>query len=143
MNDLMVRYATRGFQILGFPCNQFGYQENMGNGDILNILKYVRPGGGFQPNFPLFAKMDVNGDTADPIFQWLRQVLPYPTNDAYGPFIMSQADMLWKPASRTDVTWNFEKFLIGRDGKPVKRVSEALSTFDVIPDIEKLLNSTY
>jgi len=143
MSELTKRYAGRGFQVLGFPCNQFGYQENFGNADIMNVLRYVRPGNGYVPNFPLFAKMDVNGDTADVIWQWLRQMLPYPSDDPTGAFIQAQVDVFWKPVTRTDVGWNFEKFLVARDGRPYKRFSEPVSTFDTVPDIEKLLNTTY
>jgi len=139
MNDLTSRYATRGLQVLGFPCNQFGYQENFGNADIMNVLKYIKPGNNFVPSFPLFAKMDVNGDTADIIFQWLRQQLPYPSDDPTGPFIQAQVDVFWKPVSRTDIGWNFEKFLIGRDGRPYKRYGEPIQSIALIPDIEKLL----
>jgi len=142
MNELTTRYQSRGFQVLGFPCNQFGYQENYGNSEILLGLKYVRPGGGFTPNFPLFAKMDVNGDTADPIWQWIRSELPYPSDDPAGAFIQSQTDVFWKPVSRTDLGWNFEKFLFSRDGRPYRRWSEPFSTLMLVPEIEKLLNQT-
>jgi glutathione peroxidase len=143
MNQLTAKYASQGLQILGFPCNQFGLQENMGNGDILNILKYVRPGSGYVPNFPLFQKVSVNGATADPIFQWLKKALPLPSDDPYGNTIPVQAMMFWAPASRTDIDWNFSKFLVGRDGKPLKRWSEGVATADpgLVADIEKALNN--
>jgi len=115
----------------------------MGNGDILNILKYVRPGNGFVPAFPMFQKVDVNGLQADPLFVWLRSKLPLPFDDPYGVFIMAQMLMLWAPATRTDVDWNFEKFLIGRNGLPIKRWSNAIATADpgLIADIERALDN--
>ena len=75
MNALMVRYSQGkcGFQVLGFPCNQFGKQEPGANADeILNGLKYVRPGNGFVPNFPMFKKRDVNGKTEDQIYAFFK-----------------------------------------------------------------------
>ena len=75
MNALMVRYSQGkcGFQVLGFPCNQFGKQEPGANAEeILNGLKYVRPGNGFVPNFPMFKKRDVNGKTEDQIYAFFK-----------------------------------------------------------------------
>jgi len=115
----------------------------MGNGDILNLLRYVRPGNGFVPAFPLFQKVDVNGMLADPLFSWLRAKLPLPFDAPYGVFIMKQVLMLWEPASRTDLDWNFEKFLIGRNGLPIKRWSSAIATADaaLVADIERALDN--
>jgi len=115
----------------------------MGNGEILNILKYVRPGNGFIPAFPLFQKVDVNGVMADPVFKWLRDKLPLPYDNPYGAFLDRQLLMLWEPATRTDIDWNFSKFLIGRNGLPIKRWSEAIATADpsLIADIERALDN--
>jgi len=130
--------------ILGFPCNQFAFQENMGNGDILNLLKFVRPGSGFAPTFPMFQKIDVNGGNTDPLFKWLRAALPLNSDvPPYGAFIAKQQLMLWEPASRTDLDWNFCKFLIGRNGLPIKRWSPATATTDgnLVADIERALDN--
>jgi len=141
MNELIARYGSKGLIILGFPCYQFMNQENMGNGDILNILKNVRPGNGYIPAFPLFQKLDVNGALADPLFKWLRDKLPLPFDNPYGNTIPAQMLMLWEPASRTDIDWNFSKFLIGRNGVPIKRWSEEVPTSDtrITADIERAL----
>jgi len=143
MNQLIGKFGSKGFVILGFPCNQFAFQENMGNGEILNILKFVRPGNGYIPAFPLFQKVDVNGAGADPLFKWLRDKLPLSVDNPYGPFLMLQKLMLWEPASRTDIDWNFAKFLIGRNGFPIKRWSEDVETSDtrITDDIERALNN--
>ena len=61
MNKLQSTYGSKGLTVLGFPCNQFGHQENCNNKEILNCLKYVRPGDGFEPNFDLSEKLEVNG----------------------------------------------------------------------------------
>jgi len=116
----------------------------MGNGDILNLLKFVRPGNGFAPAFPMFQKIDVNGGNADPLFKWLRAALPLNSDvPPYGAFIAKQQLMLWEPASRTDLDWNFSKFLIGRNGLPIKRWSPATGTTDgtLVTDIERALDN--
>ena len=59
-------------QVLGFPCNQFGYQEPAENFELMNCIKYVRPGYGYEPNFPLFGKIEVNGQYESPIFTFLK-----------------------------------------------------------------------
>jgi len=142
MNELISKYGSRGLQVLGFPCNQFGMQENMGNGDILNLLKFVRPGNGYIPAFPLFQKMDVNGLGADPLFKWIRDKLPLPFDNPYGVIVEAQKLCLWEPVTRNDIQWSFSKFLFGRNGLPIKRWTDDVATTDaeVIGDIEKALN---
>ena len=84
-------------KVLGFPCNQFGAQEPGSNEEILNFATTK-----YQANFPLFAKIEVNGDNAAELYQWLCQALP----DEEG---------------KQPIAWNFAKFLIDKTGKPVKR----------------------
>ncbi|TKC37605.1 hypothetical protein EI555_015131, partial [Monodon monoceros] len=153
MNDLQRRLGPRGLVVLGFPCNQFGHQvrlaersgggraiaENAKNEEILNCLKYVRPGGGFEPNFMLFEKCEVNGEKAHPLFTFLREALPTPSDDATA--LMTDPKFItWSPVCRNDVAWNFEKFLVGPDGVPVRRYSRRFLTIDIEPDIEALLS---
>ncbi|KAB0379061.1 hypothetical protein FD755_010639 [Muntiacus reevesi] len=139
MNDLQRRLGPRGLVVLGFPCNQFGHQENAKNEEILNCLKYVRPGGGFEPNFMLFEKCEVNGEKAHPLFAFLREALPTPSDDATA--LMTDPKFItWSPVCRNDVSWNFEKFLVGPDGVPVRRYSRRFLTMDIEPDIETLLS---
>ncbi|KAM7230190.1 hypothetical protein CapIbe_018907 [Capra ibex] len=133
------RLGPRGLVVLGFPCNQFGHQENAKNEEILNCLKYVRPGGGFEPNFMLFEKCEVNGEKAHPLFAFLRETLPTPSDDATA--LMTDPKFItWSPVCRNDVSWNFEKFLVGPDGVPVRRYSRRFLTIDIEPDIETLLS---
>jgi len=143
MNGLVQKYGAQGLVVLGFACNQFAFQENMANSDILNILRYVRPGKGFAPLFNLFQKTDVNGATADILFQWLKKALPLPSDDPYGVVTPMQEFLLWAPASRTDIDWNFSKFLVGRNGVPLKRWSSATESDNpsFIADLEAALKN--
>uniref|UniRef100_A0AAY5KZ22 Glutathione peroxidase 1 n=1 Tax=Esox lucius TaxID=8010 RepID=A0AAY5KZ22_ESOLU len=118
MNELHERYADKGLVILGVPCNQFGHQVRPGNEEILMSLKYVRPGNGFEPKFQLLEKVDVNGKDAHPLFVYLKE----------------------NPVCRNDISWNFEKFLIGPDGEPFKRYSRSFLTSNIEGDIKKLLD---
>ena len=139
MNELQRRLGPRGLVVLGFPCNQFGHQENAKNEEILNSLKYVRPGGGFEPNFRLFEKCEVNGAQAHPLFAFLKEALPAPSDDPTA--LMTDPKLIiWSPVCRHDISWNFEKFLVGRDGVPVRRYSRRFPTIDIEPDIEALLS---
>uniref|UniRef100_A0A3P9H448 Glutathione peroxidase n=2 Tax=Oryzias latipes TaxID=8090 RepID=A0A3P9H448_ORYLA len=141
MNELHERYASKGLVILGVPCNQFGHQENCKNEEILLSLKHVRPGNGFEPKFQLLEKVDVNGKDAHPLFAFLREQLPTPSDDP-APLMTDPKFIIWSPVCRNDVAWNFEKFLVGPDGTPFKRYSRRFLTSDVEGDIKKLLSQT-
>lgn len=116
-------------------------QENCKNDEILLSLKYVRPGNGFEPKIQLLEKMVVNGENAHPLFVFLKEKLPYPSDDAVS--LMGDPKLiLWSPVSRNDISWNFEKFLIGPDGEPFKRYSRRFLTSDIEADIKELLKMT-
>ncbi|KAK2862171.1 hypothetical protein Q5P01_001704 [Channa striata] len=139
MNELHQRYASKGLVILGVPCNQFGHQENCTNEEILQSLRHVRPGNGFEPKFQLLEKVDVNGKDAHPLFAFLREMLPFPSDEP-AALMTDPKFIIWSPVCRNDVSWNFEKFLIGPDGVPFKRYSRRFLTSDIEGDIKKLLN---
>uniref|UniRef100_A0A8C4LWV0 glutathione peroxidase n=1 Tax=Equus asinus asinus TaxID=83772 RepID=A0A8C4LWV0_EQUAS len=120
--------------LLGFPCNQFGKQEPGKNSEILSGLKYVRPGGGFVPNFQLFEKGDVNGEKEQKVFTFLKNSCP-PTSDLLG----SPKQLFWEPMKVHDIRWNFEKFLVGPDGVPVMRWFHRASVSTVKSDILEYL----
>jgi len=94
----------------------------------------MRPGGGFEPNYRLAGKTECNGATQEPLFGFLKSTCP-PTQLAIG----ATSEFYFTPIRTYDITWNFEKFLIGADGKPVKRYNPATSPFNVVPDIEEQL----
>ena len=109
------RYGERGFEVLGFPCNQFGGQEP---GDAAEIASFCSLT--YDVTFPLFAKIEVNGDGADPLFRELKRQAP---------------GLLGSKA----IKWNFTKFLVDRSGKVVDRYAPTTKPEDIEPDIEKLL----
>ncbi|KAL7985941.1 hypothetical protein Chor_011107 [Crotalus horridus] len=139
--ELQRRFGSQGLTVLAFPSNQFGHQENATNDEILNSLKYVRPGNGYEPNFPVFEKCEVNGENAHPLFKLLKESLPTPHDDPVS-LMTDPKFIIWSPVCRSDIAWNFEKFLIGRDGVPFKRYSRKFETIKIKDDIEKLLQQT-
>ncbi|MEG8056707.1 glutathione peroxidase [Sphingomonas faeni] len=108
-------YADRGFEVLAFPCNQFGGQEPGNAAEIANFCTLT-----YDVTFPVFAKVDVNGAGADPLFERLK-------SDAPG-VLGSKA-----------IKWNFTKFLVGRDGAVVDRYAPTTKPEDIRKDIDKLL----
>jgi glutathione peroxidase len=103
------------FEILGFPCNQFGNQDPGSNDDIQSFCKV-----NYGVSFPVLGKIDVNGDKADPTFEWLK-------NEKPGFMGLRR------------VKWNFEKFLVGRDGKVKGRWASIKKPEDLKADIEREL----
>lgn len=132
---MATKYGDR-LAILGFPCGQFENQEPGSNSEILNSLFYVRPGNGFKPAFTLFQKGHVNGDP-QPVYQYLRgscSVMPQQN-------LMDDVSLIsWTPVTGSDISWNFEKFLIDRSGKPFRRYNYMVFPDAMIPDIEYLLS---
>ncbi|KAI4903854.1 hypothetical protein NFI96_034015 [Prochilodus magdalenae] len=139
LNALHDELNHLGFTILGFPCNQFGQQEPGANNEILPALKYVRPGNGFVPNFQLFEKGDVNGESEQSLFTFLKNACP-PVGDSFGN---PTNRLFWEPLKVSDIKWNFEKFLIGRDGKPLKRWFPRVNVSEVRSDIIRLIRQQY
>lgn len=102
------------------------------------MLKYVRPGGGYVPNFQLFQKGDVNGENEQALYTYLKSSCP-PVGDSFG-----DPDYLyWKPLKISDIKWNFEKFLIGPDGKPVQRWHPRVAVSKVKQDINQYFRTLY
>lgn len=114
------------------------FQENSTNEEILSLLKHVRPGGGFKPNFTLFQKCQVNGADTHPVFAYLKLHLPAPADEA-GTLMLEPRFLAWSPVRRSDISWNFEKFLVGPEGEPFRRYSPRTATAQLEPDIQRLL----
>ena len=115
LEKLYESYKDRGFEVLGFPCNQFGGQEPGNAEEIAEFCKV-----NFGVTFPLMQKVEVNGDNASPLFDWMKKEAP--------GILGSRA-----------IKWNFTKFLIDREGNVVKRYGPADAPEAIARDIEKLL----
>jgi len=138
MNELCEKFPGQ-LAVLAFPSNQFGHQENSDGVEILNALQNVRPGDGFVPKAEMFDKVEVNGENENPLFTFLKKSLPEPT-DAKGVILGNPRFITWSPVKRSDIAWNFEKFLIRPDGTPFKRYSRYFLTSDIEEDIKGLMD---
>jgi glutathione peroxidase len=117
LEALWRKHAERGLTVLGFPCDQFGHQEP---GDEQAIKQFCSLS--YDVTFPLFAKVEVNGARAHPLYQWLKR---------------QQAGLLGTEA----IKWNFTKFLVDRNGRVVKRYAPVAKPEALEGDIEALLDS--
>jgi glutathione peroxidase len=115
LEALYKRYGPQGFVVLGFPSNQFGAQEP-GSAEQIADFCTTR----FSVTFPLFAKTDVNGPQTHPLYLWLKHNAPGDDGSA-------------------DISWNFGKFLVGKDGKVLARHSPKTTPEELRGDIEKAL----
>jgi len=115
LEALYRKHRARGFEVLGFPCNQFGKQEPGNAEEIASFCSL-----NYDVTFPLFAKVEVNGAGADPLFAWLK---------AEKPGLLGL----------TGIKWNFTKFLVDRTGAVVQRYAPTTKPEDIERDIEKLL----
>jgi glutathione peroxidase len=114
LEALYRKYGPDGFVVLGFPCNQFGAQEAGSAEEIASFCTL-----NYAVDFPMFARIEVNGDGADPLFRWLKRDTPGSDN--------------------RDIEWNFAKFLVGRDGRPIRRFGDKFLPADIAPEIEAQL----
>ena len=109
------KLSARGFEVLGFPCDQFGHQEPGDEAEIKNFCSLT-----YDVTFPLFAKIDVNGAGAHPLYKFLKHAAP--------GVLGSEA-----------IKWNFTKFLIDRDGKVVRRYASADTPEKIGKDLAAML----
>jgi|SRR5690625_231319 len=116
LEKLHETYKDKGFTVLGFPCNQFGNQEPGTNEEVAETCRLE-----YGVDFPLFAKVNVKGEQAHPLFKYL-------TEEAKGMIT-------------EDIKWNFTKFLVDREGHVVKRYAPMTKPEKISQDIEKMLES--
>ncbi|XP_070205070.1 epididymal secretory glutathione peroxidase-like [Littorina saxatilis] len=131
LNALLSELRGGGYpvSILGVPCNQFGHQEPAANRtELHNSLRYVRPGAGYFPAFNLTGRSDVNGGDELPLYSYLKSKCAAPGHASY-----PKTETFWDPIKPTDITWNFEKFLIGPNGHPLLRFMPDVEPFDLRP----------
>ena len=115
LEALHKQYKDKGLTVLGFPCDQFGHQEPGNEKEIMEFCSLT-----YDVSFPMFAKVEVNGAGAHPLYQWLKSEAP-------------------GVLGTEGIKWNFTKFLIGKDGKVVKRYGSMDKPEDIAKDVEKLL----
>jgi glutathione peroxidase len=115
LEALYKKYHERGLEVLGFPCNQFGLQEPGEESEIKKFCSLT-----YGVSFPMFAKINVNGADTHPLYEYLKAALP---------------GVLGLEA----IKWNFTKFLVGKDGIPIKRYAPAEKPENIEPDIEAAL----
>jgi glutathione peroxidase len=115
LEELHKTYGKKGLVVLGFPCNQFGAQDSGSNGEIAEFCQL-----NYGVSFPMMAKIDVNGATAHPLYQWLA---------AEAPGLLGSKS----------IKWNFTKFLVGKDGSVLKRYAPTDTPASLTQDIEAAL----
>ncbi|HEY8050040.1 MAG TPA: glutathione peroxidase [Ramlibacter sp.] len=115
LEELHEAYGGKGLVVLGFPCNQFGAQDPGSNDEIASFCQL-----NYGVSFPMMAKIDVNGDKAHPLYQWLSKE---------APGILGSKS----------IKWNFTKFLVAKDGSVVKRYAPADAPASLKKDIEQAL----
>ena len=114
LERLWDEYGDDGLVVLGFPCNQFGSQDPGSNAEIGAFCQK-----NYGVTFPMFEKIDVNGDSAHPLYQWL---------------VSEKKGILGDR-----IKWNFTKFLVGKDGQVIKRYGSTTEPAKIARDIEKAL----
>ncbi|CAM4513126.1 MAG: glutathione peroxidase [Paenibacillus macerans] len=138
LQKLYETWRDQGFEILGFPCNQFNGKEPGNNGEVRETCRRE-----FGVTFPLFEKIDVRGEAAHPLFQYLTEQAPF---QGFAP---DSADGRWMSDflqqkypdiyAGNGVKWNFSKFLIGRDGQVLQRFEPTVQPEDIHPFLERLI----
>lgn len=116
LEKLYKNYHSKGFQILGFPCNQFGGQEPGDENEIKNFCSLS-----YNVTFPMFAKVEVNGNHAHPLYKYLKK---------------NSKGIL----GTEFIKWNFTKFLIGKNGEVLKRYAPTDTPEEIAKDLEELLS---
>ena len=114
LQELYAKYKDRGFELLAFPCDQFGHQEPGGDDEIKEFCEM-----NYGVEFPLFSKIEVNGDAAHPLYKFLKSEKGGLLGDS--------------------IKWNFTKFLVDKQGNVIERYAPTTPPDRIAPDIEKQL----
>ncbi|GAA4519251.1 glutathione peroxidase [Brachybacterium paraconglomeratum] len=136
LQALHERFGEQGLTVLGFPCDQFMNQEPGTEEEISEFCQV-----NYGVSFPMFAKVDVNGEGAHPLYTWLTGAhedaadSDIEASDAAGDGITAAA------IDAGDIEWNFAKFLLGRDGTVLRRYAPAVEPADIADDIEAALSA--
>ena len=137
LEALQQELENDGFTVLGFPCNQFLGQEPGSEEEIKTFCSTT-----YGVTFPLFSKVDVNGEHRHPLYQKLVEAAPQAVAPEGSGFYERMASKGRAPANVGDILWNFEKFLLGKDGRVLARFSPRTAPDDpaVVQAIEKALS---
>ena len=136
LEALNQKYKDKGLVVIGFPCNQFKEQDPGTDSQIEEFCQI-----NYGVSFQIMKKIDVNGSSADPIFEYLKEQAP---TKAYNGLKAKAAKALFKTISNSvekdsDIKWNFTKFLISKDGNTIKRYSPTTEPEKMESDIETML----
>jgi glutathione peroxidase len=141
LEKLYARFKDRGLVVLGFPANDFGSQEPGSNEEIATFCRTI-----FGVHFPMFAKIAVTGPAADPLYRALVAAKPHAVGPGREEFRAGLEIFLGKTGSgptnpEPGIMWNFEKFLVGRDGTVIERFSPEVAPDDpaVVSAVEAAL----
>lgn len=127
LESLHKSWEKEGFKVLGFPCNQFLGQEPGSEEEIKTFCSTT-----YGVTFPMFSKIEVNGDARHPLYKKLIAAAPTAVAPADSGFYERMASKGRAPKEPGDILWNFEKFLIGRDGHVIQRFSPDMTPEDPI-----------
>ncbi|MBR5686950.1 MAG: glutathione peroxidase [Prevotella sp.] len=139
LERLYEKHHSEGFEVLDFPCNQFGQQAPGTDDSIHSFCKLT-----YGTEFPRFKKVKVNGDDADPLFQFLKEQKGFAGWDMEHPIahildeMLSKADPDYK--EKSDIKWNFTKFLINKKGQVIARYEPTAKIEDIEAEIIRLLH---
>ena len=135
LEEIYEKYHDKGFEILDFPCNQFGQQAPESEEDYYSFCQL-----NYKTKFPQFAKIDVNGEKELPLFKWLKSKKGFAGFDPNHKITSILSSMLAKAdpdfAQKSDIKWNFTKFLVDKQGHVVARFESTATKDDLIPAIE-------
>ena len=136
LEELNQKYKDKGLVVVGFPCNQFKEQDPGSDAQIEEFCQL-----NYGVTFQIMKKIDVNGASADPIFEYLKAQAP---SEEYNGLKAKAAKALFKTISKSvekdsDIKWNFTKFLISKDGETIKRYAPTTEPKDFEKDIEAML----
>ena len=134
LQALYEKYRDKGFEVLDFPCNQF-LEQAPGTAEEIESFCTLH----YNTTFPRFGKIDVNGETADPLFVWLKRQAPEDAGDENSAAFEARVKQYTQGSVPGDIKWNFGKFLIGRDGSVAARFSPAVAPEALEAAIEALL----
>lgn len=135
LESLYKQLSNKGFEILDFPCNQFLEQAPGTNDELASFCKL-----NYGTSFKTFGKIDVNGESADPLYQYLREEAPEDIDNNQMDGLREKVKSLgFTPRTGNEIQWNFTKFLVDKDGNVVARYAPSIPPKEIKAKIEELL----